>query len=588
MIQNKLGELRPNQIITTFGPGAIVDAVKDSVIVLDTDYWTNKGVEIDDIRLANYFKVNNFYMPCSSFAGFRNNQSSKDIPVISFPNKHICSNLRCRRIFDITKNFDLEKYLQHGATCPDCGWPAYPSRFITICTDGHMDDFPYTWWVHHGNTACHKKLKISSRGNTSTLADIWIDCECGESRSMSGAMQADSLNGYKCTGRHPFRPHLAKQNCQKPAIPSQRGASNVYFSVSRSAISIPPWINPLYELINEHWDALKLAIKNNIPQMIDAEYKEYFSSYTREEFDSALNKCLNNIKDYDEIKKMEYETITHFDELATNENTHIFKAEEESVPVYLSKYFSRIIKVTRLREVKVLLGFTRVEAFEPDAEPSEQPGFVKLSRKNNWLPAAEINGEGIFIEFNKRTLQNWLARNDVRAISRKYEESYKAYCLSRGWQLHTMKNAKYVLLHTFSHLMIKQMALFSGYSSAAIRERIYFSDEMSGILLYTGAADKEGSLGGLVELGSIEKLITIIKDAFMEALMCSNDFECMNNLPAGSNLNGAACHSCCMVAETACENGNRLLDRGLVVPIGEREDQAYFKYLVAELCQLEI
>ena len=36
---NKLGELRPNQIITTFGPGAIVDAVKDSVTILDLPYW---------------------------------------------------------------------------------------------------------------------------------------------------------------------------------------------------------------------------------------------------------------------------------------------------------------------------------------------------------------------------------------------------------------------------------------------------------------------------------------------------------------------------------------------------------------------
>ena len=48
---NKLGELRPNQIITTFGPGSIVDAVNDSVIVLDTAYWKEKGSKIIDGRL---------------------------------------------------------------------------------------------------------------------------------------------------------------------------------------------------------------------------------------------------------------------------------------------------------------------------------------------------------------------------------------------------------------------------------------------------------------------------------------------------------------------------------------------------------
>ena len=65
----------------------------------------------------------------------------------------------------------------------------------------------------------------------------------------------------------------------------------------------------------------------------------------------------------------------------------------------------------------------------------------------------------------------------------------------------------------------------SGYSSSAIRERIYFGDDMSGVLLYTGSADKEGSLGGLVELGNIDQLIVLMKDAFQEALVCTNDPE---------------------------------------------------------------
>ena len=111
---------------------------------------------------------------------------------------------------------------------------------------------------------------------------------------------------------------------------------------------------------------------------------------------------------------------------------------------------------------------------------------------------------------------------------------------------------------------------------------------MSGILLYTGSADKEGSLGGLVELGTISSLNVMLRDAFQEALLCTNDPECMNNTPAGNNANGAACHSCCMISETACENGNRMLDRGLVVPIVGRENQAYFRDLVNELCQLEM
>lgn len=238
----------------------------------------------------------------------------------------------------------------------------------------------------------------------------------------------------------------------------------------------------------------------------------------------------------------------------------------------------------------MLLGFTRVDAPDPDADPANQPNIVTLSKGRNerWLPAAEVNGEGIFIEFNKEMLSKWLGISAVKDISERYAESYKDFCQSKGWTITSVRNAVYVLMHTFAHLLIKQMSMSSGYSSSAIRERIYFGDNMAGILLYTGSADKEGSLGGLVELGSISQLTGIMRDAFQEALVCTNDPECMSNMPAGKNSNGAACHSCCMISETACENGNRMLDRGLVVPIPGREDNAYFRELVNDLCQVDL
>lgn len=251
-------------------------------------------------------------------------------------------------------------------------------------------------------------------------------------------------------------------------------------------------------------------------------------------------------------------------------------------------YFSRVIRITRLREVKVLLGFTRVDAPDPDADVQANIVYLNKGKNEKWLPAAEVNGEGVFIEFNKETLEKWLAIPSVKALSRRYEECYEEFCNAKGWTLNVKRNATYVLMHTFAHLLIKQMSMTSGYSSSAIRERIYFSEKMTGILLYTGSADKEGSLGGLVELGNIGKLVPLMKDAFQEALLCTNDPECMSNAPAGNNLNGAACHSCCMISETACENGNRMLDRGLVVPIACRERESYFRELVCELCQLEM
>ena len=575
---NKLGELRPNQIITTFGPGAVVDAVKDSVTILDISYWKHKGQKIIDGRLASYLGVECFYMPRTSFSG--------DVPVVTFPYWHVCS--RCGRLFDARENFNLERYLKYGVTCPECYRSAYPSRFITICEDGHMSDFPWKWWVHRGDSDCNGTLKMYSTGNTSTLADMWVECSCGARRNMSGATQKDNFDDVECTGHHPFRPGVKNQKCHKHVVPSQRGASNVYFAVSKSAISIPPWINPLYNLIDEHLRVIE-SYKEDFGEMgLQKIYEKYFSAFTREEFNEALERRMKNIKEYMEIKRMEYEAIRHFDDPLYESNKKHFKAEEDTLPGYLKKYFSRIIRVTRLREVRVLLGFTRVEAPDPDAD--EQPNVVELSKgkSERWLPAAEVNGEGIFIEFNKDTLGSWLNVDAVKVISQKYSDSYQEFCRSKGWKITVQRNAVYVLLHTFAHLMIKQMSMFSGYSSSAIRERIYFGDKMSGILLYTGSSDKEGSLGGLVELGTPDQMTKLMRDAFQEALVCTNDPECMSNLPAGKNSNGAACHSCCMVSETACENGNRMLDRGLVVPIPGRESCSYFKDLVSDLCQVDL
>ena len=455
---NKLGELRPNQIITTFGPGAIVDAVKDSVTVLDINYWKEKGKKIIDGRLASYLGVDCFYMPRTSYSG--------DVPVVSFPYIHVCSNLKCGRLFDMRDNFDLDCYLRFGVNCPDCHKPAYPSRFITICENGHMDDFPWSWWVHRGATNCKGQLRMYSTGNTSTLADMWVECKlCGAKRSMSGATQGDNFSDLHCMGHHPFRPRSRNERCDKKVIPSQRGASNVYFSVSRSAISIPPWVNPLYNLIDEHLHDIELLKDVMGDDGITAAYKKYFAErYSREEFDEALTRRLSNITEFKEIKQMEYDAITHHNDPAYASNKKHFKAEEDSLPEYLKPYFSRIIRITRLREVKVLLGFTRVDAPDPDADAQTNIVYLNKGKTEKWLPAAEVNGEGVFIEFNKAALSRWLDIPSVKALSQRYEECYEEFCVSKGWTLNIKRNAIYVLMHTFAHLLIKQMSMASGYA----------------------------------------------------------------------------------------------------------------------------
>lgn len=580
---NKLGDLRPNQLITTYGPGAIMDALNDSVTVLDIDYWKKTGKTIYDARLASYLGVHFFRMP--------NTSEFDDIPVISFPYYHICSSSRCNALFDIRDNFDRDKYIKEkGPKCPYCGWDSYPARFITACEDGHMDDFPWSWWVHRGSSNCKGHLKLYSTGRTSSLAEMIVECSCGAKRTMSGAMQRENLEGLACSGHHPHRPSIKNKKCKQQAMPSQRGASNVYFPVIRSAISIPPWINPLNDLIDHYYKQI-VDYRNDFGEMgVDKIYNNYFKDKcTREEFDEAVRRRDEKIKEFTEIKEMEYAAITNHKDLAYQTDVKFFKAEEVEVPEYLDKYFSRVIKVHRLREVMVLLGFMRIDAPEPEVD--EPNHIVKLSKgkdNDSWLPGVEINGEGIFIEFSKEAVSNWKSKVEVKTLSDKYARYYEEFCKEKGWTMYKKRDAEYVLLHTFSHLLIKEMAMQSGYSSSAIKERIYSSENMCGLLIYTGSSDKEGSLGGLVELGEMDKFLFLLREALQNALTCTTDPECFMKHPTKDRINGAVCHSCAMISETACENGNRLLDRTLVVPVPERESCGFFRELVNELCGTEI
>src|SRR5690606_35820977 len=133
-------------------------------------------------------------------------------------------------------------YLEKGPLCSRCGKKSYPSRFVVSCSQGnHLDDFPWHWWSHKksGNFTCDGELQLSSSGNNSGLSSITVKClKCDDWNHMGQATQKSSFSELRCRGNHPHKMN-AKTKCDGELIPLQRGASNVYFPVLRSAISIP-------------------------------------------------------------------------------------------------------------------------------------------------------------------------------------------------------------------------------------------------------------------------------------------------------------------------------------------------------------
>jgi hypothetical protein len=132
--------------------------------------------------------------------------------------------------------------------------------------------------------------------------------------------------------------------------------------------------------------------------------------------------------------------------------------------------------------------------------------------------------------------------------------------------------ARFLVLHTFSHVLMKELEFSCGYPTASLSERLYFSDRMCGVLVYT-TDGAEGSMGGLVWQGQPTLIEDIIRKAMQRALNCASDPICWEN---EDQLNYAACFSCAMVSETSCEKRNVGLDRKVLVDA----DFGYFKELI--------
>jgi hypothetical protein len=251
----------------------------------------------------------------------------------------------------------------------------------------------------------------------------------------------------------------------------------------------------------------------------------------------------------------------------------------------IARYFSRVMLIDKLRETRVFTGFTRLH---PEGETSLYERRMMLWRNppgdnTAWLPAHVVYGEGIFLELNENMLEQWERHPEVvtridRVIGR-YREVQRDRRLAER-----PLGPRFVLLHTFAHLIINRLTFECGYSSASLHERLYISDNpeapMAGVLIYTADGDSEGTMGGLVRMGRPGYLEPVVRRALEGAMWCSSDPVCMELGEHGGqgpdSCNLAACHNCALVPETACEEFNRFLDRAVVVGDPSGAVQGYF------------
>ncbi|SEG94130.1 protein of unknown function [Thermomonospora echinospora] len=573
-----IGGVRRAQLITTYGVGSIVAVNSESFMIAGIDRWPDpedRGEQlVHEPRLQRQLGVRGFRLPPAS-----DNERRGDVPVVRFPLYQSCPG--CNRLAKAGA-FGVRR---SPAKCKRCDRELVPSRFVICCANGHIDDFPYFNWVHKGSAPTGASedphdMKIEASGRSAALRDIIISCSCGKRVSMEGALSKAALKGItSCPGTRPWLGSASSETCGQMPRAMQRGASGVWFSDVRSAISIPPWSEGVQKLIAKHWKSLGKvkALRELVEDMELAEG----TPYTVDEIVQAVERRRRIEQGLDDdsevdLKAEEYEALTKTTvEKSRRQDFVCVPAPEGEVDPSLA--IDQVMRVKRLREVRVLQSFTRLAAPSPADDKKRRAPLFSGDDRPDWLPAIEVIGEGVFLRLDTQRLEQWESRSSVIGRTALVDASYRRRFEQQGARPDRGITPRLMLVHTLSHAIINEWSLDCGYPAAALRERLYVSEKMAGILIYTATSDSAGSLGGIVAQVESGDLGGSIRRALDRISWCSSDPLCIES-PAGGvdNLNHAACHACVLLPETSCEEFNTLLDRALLVGTPDDQDLGFF------------
>lgn len=606
------GELRQSQLVTTFGPGAMVDLVDRSVLIGGLEHWGFAGgipVSYDeprlkralqprikalgDLALHNYFRA-----PPAADGEAENARSDVGVRVLEFPRWFACQ--KCRRLAT-RESFELKKErYKHECKKGETG-EAIPVRFVAACARGHLSEFPWDNFVHRegGIERCASPELLLEENAIGDVAQIFVKCNaCKASRPMGDA----TLMPFQCRGERPWLGGLScNESCDEPLKLLVRTASHAYFGQVVSALRLPE------EAVSKWHDALHS--KDVWETVHRAESEAQLTLLVK--LVPALAHALGGLPVADLYAAIcaEREKVEKTEEapLRTEEFSRFTKAENElpgtvvgpnerfaafRVPPHAANLpdgVDRLVLVPELREVRVQVAFSRFSSvmadlqgqYDFDARGVKPAALTAEGGREKWLPATEIRGEGIFLALDEEAVRAWERRPCVEDRAERLRAALEKDPNAQFF------GARYYMLHSLAHLLLTTISLECGYAASAIRERIYCGREgildespMAGLLLYTGTTGSEGTLGGLVEEGRMIR--DHLRTAWDLGGLCSNDPVCSAHDPSADpsdrNTEGAACHGCLYIAESSCERFNRHLDRALVVPtLGNDPELAFFQ-----------
>ena len=625
-------QIRTSQLITPFGPGSIyTDSRGVPLIVAGLDKWYHRLDDSDDDTLkANEFDIfepriseqigiNLFRRPADFRLGRGRSADGPQppntlvyTPAYRFPTWYQRGNGSLVRLNPCTRNIDRSLDGRLRAV-----------RFVAVCSHGHLSEFPWKQWIEC-NCTNESGLRIIDGGG-SDLGSVRVLCDTcptgsrgAKGRTLSRTTKLPSREpneqgqfersafqerGISCPGTKPWLGTLAgNDQCDQPLVAALINQVNLYYGKVISAISLPSSADKSLDdlcaalKLERNFGTKKVEWRSGEQDEVIDVFVQRFKKRGQEVPDSDMRSALEIL--YDNKRQNLHVTNSkpassesadlafrraEFDVLRSERvDAAELSVRDAGLPSGLETLIGRVRLVERLKETRVFCGFDRLSPPGQIVDGMPQRAIRQLyavqpeDTKLCWLPANVIYGEGIYLELSEKSIARWFEENKSWIESR-YDSGLVSR-LSAIPQTNPPNNsptiqwaARFMLVHTFSHLLLSQLVFDCGYSTSSLRERLYVSSDteapMAGILIYTAAGDSEGTLGGLVKLGRPEFLGAVIDRALRKAMWCSADPVCSENLGGQGTrkVNMAACHSCSLLPETSCETFNLGLDRAAVV-----------------------
>lgn len=601
--------VRGRDLVAGSGVGAIVEIGRQSFVTTDLAHWGGgrfEGQPVEHPRLARRLGVET--LRSATGAG---EMGRLGPAYVRFPAWVVCE--RCGAM----RRLESGEYGIRQPMCDACrtGALLIGVRWIGACPQGHLFDVPWVAWAHLNqlkrvvrDPACRGRrgLRLRSQGRGgATDGSLVVECrDCGAASSLLGLIGKGTLaeaGMATCPGTQPWSTGSNPETCDEVPHVMMRASSRVHFPKVVSMLDIPPDADrrggsELENRIRQEVNGFQLALwKDKRGRGVEIDDLDWWSEQlgcSKSDIEAFLDAeiapasgapvvgtgslDLGENADSEFASRMEEwrALVTPRPDAPSGTQFRTEHLDVDELGLGLDRLVRRLVLIHRLREVRAYYGYRRIyndgdrsRLMRPARETG--PGRIAAS----WVPAHEVSGEGIFLELDTRAVADWSARQvdpEVRSTRETVHGHFEDSYLSSGPNAIVMSQPEFVLVHTLSHLLIREMAYSAGYTAASMRERLYVgptgADRAVGILIYTADGDSEGTLGGLVELGRPKRLRSVVENMLERAAWCGQDPVCAESQGQGVYaLNLAACHGCCLLSETSCDHANVMLDRNTLI-----------------------